>query len=807
TPFTPRLLVVPSSVMQQWLVWKFAQDPLFQIFMGVEVLTLKQATERVSKLLYPHRTTPFFPDTNTLSLALEPEVSNLESVEIPRSLSRELGKLFHEYGIYARHLEGDGWQQQLYKKIYQSHPEWQKPIEWLESLCKEPPAKIPLQLHLFGQSFIPESELRFFKHISRAVSVRLYQLFPSAHFLGDLEAEQEFLTNFGKLPMVMQRQLDALDPETLPCFMPVEGKCSLTSLQKALLNQEPLGKVQKDSAIEIHVADSPLREIEVLYDNVLRWVEQEGIDPADLLVMAPDIGRYSAAIEAIFGLERSPIRAEIYDLSGLSSSALFSALKALFGLAENRFDIFSVLEVLENPLLGKGFGIRKDQIKSIKSWLEKVHVRWGFDENHRKEALKTLYGVEIETGSQGSWKDCFDELCKALYAPEQSSLKISLLETPLLGLFISTLEKLKTALEPILKAKKQTLTDWSEWLWKLWELVAPEGSLEDQLSSDEARLFEIARSLKRLGASVGEVLYEWESVRGYLDAELEKRSLEGVKRPPGALRFCSMLPMRALPAQAVVLLGMEEKYFPKLEPDSPLDLLGKNSEYKPSRSDFDRSLFLEAVLSARKKIVFSASLADEESALSPFVHELLVYLRWKEEDVVIVHPAFCHMEKSYLEKSEVRTIPPLKPFLEAKFTLPEVEKAAQYDIKAAVNDPLKLFVRHTLGIKFPKIHKFNNQDLLAFDNLQKAVFRREAFNSRQAQPLKSQGTLGNIEMLHTEGKKKASENWLASLGVESFFRLEVCEGVEAAIKAEGDCLLVSPPAGSIALSGKVEGIC
>ncbi len=68
----------------------------------------------------------------------------------------------------------------------------------------------------------------------------------------------------------------------------------------------------------------------------------------------------------------------------------------------------------------------------------------------------------------------------------------------------------------------------------------------------------------------------------------------------GAVNFCTLMPMRAIPFKLVCLLGMNDGDYPRAQPPLDFDLMG--SDYRPgdrSRREDDRYLLLEALLSAR----------------------------------------------------------------------------------------------------------------------------------------------------------------------------------------------------------------
>src|SRR5262249_56467512 len=57
-----------------------------------------------------------------------------------------------------------------------------------------------------------------------------------------------------------------------------------------------------DRSLQVHVCHGPMREVEVLYDQLLWLFEQHpDLTAADVVVMTPDIEAYAPAIEAVFG--------------------------------------------------------------------------------------------------------------------------------------------------------------------------------------------------------------------------------------------------------------------------------------------------------------------------------------------------------------------------------------------------------------------------------------------------------------------------------------------------------------------------
>ena len=108
----------------------------------------------------------------------------------------------------------------------------------------------------------------------------------------------------------------------------------------------------------------------------------------------------------------------------------------------------------------------------------------------------------------------------------------------------------------------------------------------------------------------------------------------------GGVTFCTLMPMRAIPFEAVCLLGMNDGDYPRSSPRSDFDLMGLPGQQRPgdrSRRDDDRQLMLEALLSARRVLYLSwagrSARDNSEQPPSVLVSQLRDYLAagWQGE--------------------------------------------------------------------------------------------------------------------------------------------------------------------------------
>ena len=140
-------------------------------------------------------------------------------------------------------------------------------------------------------------------------------------------------------------------------------------------------------------------------------------------------------------------------------------------------------------------------------------------------------------------------------------------------------------------------------------------------------------------------------------------ALKGALEGPGAahrffaggVTFCTLMPMRVLPFRIVCLVGMNEDAYPRIEQPLPFDLMAQAP--RPGdrlRRSEDRYLFLEALLSARDRVLLSWTARDRNYRPLPpslLVTELQAALTGEVESEA--------MERAL---KPITVAPPLQPF-------------------------------------------------------------------------------------------------------------------------------------------------
>jgi exodeoxyribonuclease V gamma subunit len=236
----------------------------------------------------------------------------------------------------------------------------------------------------------------------------------------------------------------------------------------------------------------------------------------------------------------------------------------------------------------------------------------------------------------------------------------------LLNKWIGLIHSLRDDISPLADGTKLTMKDWAHYLSCLLEsYFKPDYDLAESVNdyADLNGQFAILRSAAK---SFEETLYPFYSVKTHLDDLLKNRGITYRENHLQAVRFCSMLPLRSIPAKVIAILGLEEGAFPRQNQYSSLNRMldVKECDYCPLATDLDRYLFLEAIHSAQEFLLLSYqgySIKDQkELQPSLLVGELYAYLdkyyslagKSVSEACLFKHP-FNSFDKKYFEQDSV----------------------------------------------------------------------------------------------------------------------------------------------------------
>lgn len=611
----------------------------------------------------------------------------------------QAAELFYRYSVYGeklvrswKSLSDQKWQKILWDKVHEKF-DWAARFELMGALQHLPYDSV----HFFSVSFLPQIYLDCLERLSQKLPIFGYILSPCRAFwcdiLGDkqqsyyLTAVQEqgasiaqqkaledllidtnpLLANFGRLGREMASQLEKLDDHAEQAYVvpssiaEIEGYKEylddqvyfdekeaplnlLSALQTDLTLLRPskgsqIEMFEKDGhSIEFHAAPTRWREVEVLYNIILNEIvrtqnTEHPLNPSDIMIMAPDIGLYLPYIKAVFEEKEGQIPIQVMDVRMPSTNTYIQAFLALVALGKSSWENKNILDLLDYAPIVKKQGWSADDVTKLKRWVRSSVVHWGFNVKHRDEYLASTYLPEkaLDRSEIGTWTESLKRLCDSLLiSSEDNPVYLEVSDAGLLGEWWKFLFGLKEDLHLIALDESRTTGIWvsylnvlaNQYLYSEHDEELIQGALVLEQALKDLQL----ESLSQISFDV---------LESNLSATLDHVTTTYREGNLQAVRFCSLLPMRAVPSRVIALIGMEAEMFPKKchEP-SGMDLMKSTGmgDYCPRQVDFDRYLFLEALLSARDKLILTfpghwhSSKHSEEKIPSHLLDELIEYL-------------------------------------------------------------------------------------------------------------------------------------------------------------------------------------
>ncbi|MBN2039711.1 MAG: exodeoxyribonuclease V subunit gamma [Spirochaetes bacterium] len=388
-----------------------------------------------------------------------------------------------------------------------------------------------------------------------------------------------------------------------------------------------LNQFKSDNSIRIHSCHSPLRETEVLYDNLLNFFNSEQIEPGEIIVMTPDIELYSPYIKAVFGEAESEEKKIPYSIADTSirKNTLIDTFFTVLDLEQGRFESGAVVDLLERSEIMNRFDISINDAGIIRRWVMDTRINWGIDAADRMQ--KGLPGFKENT-----WKAGIERLLLGYAMPGNEDLLYEDIlpydvegnDSVILGKFIEYFKTMSGIVK--LLSGTYTLNEWASVLIKIQKDLFGENDSDSNLILTESiKTIEELESLSGFNSKI-----DLKVIKEFLENSLnEKRIQSGFLT--GSVTFCALLPMRSIPFEIICMIGMNDDAFPSTERAVGFNYI--QQEPRPgdrSKRNDDRYLFLESLMSARKKLYISyvGQSIQDNSEITPsvLVSELLDYI-------------------------------------------------------------------------------------------------------------------------------------------------------------------------------------
>ena len=786
SPFQQEVIVVQSRGMQRWLSMELASR--FGVWANGHYPFPNAMVQELFRMLFPAMpdTSSFVPEVMSWRIMrLLPELLGTEPFGTLRrylsddpdglklfQLSEKIADTFDQYTLYRPEMlsgweagelqpPGDEWQPILWQKLAEGNGMHRGKLK--ELFCRQlsplsPGVKeMPERITLFGISYLPKFHLDMLSAVAKVTEVNLFLLSPTREYWGDILSRKAIvrlpederalrtegnplLASLGRIGRDFSDMIIDISDSAFHQDERYEDpgeECLLHGLQSDILNLSGTGEERElrphdplDRSVRIHSCHSPLREIEVLYDNILAMLEEyPDLTPRDIVVMTPDIESYSPYISTVFGAggNGAGLHYSIADRRMMHEGEIAAAVLKLLALPGSRLAASELFDLLASPPVSRRFLVESDELDLIRLWIEKTGIRWGMDEGDRTARHLPAY-------RENSWKAGLDRLLLGYAMPDENQLFNGILPyDDLAGSSAETLGKFAefvTAIESFVKSfeRIRSLDEWrTRFQALLADFILPSDSSEREFATIAAlaeELGEVAVKAEYTGEVTPAVMLSW------LRARLEQQE-QGLGFMTGGITFCAMLPMRSIPFRVVVLIGMNDSAFPRQSRAPGFDLIAREPQ-KGDRSlrNEDRYLFLESILSARDLLYISyvGQSIKDNSELPPsvLVSELLDAVRRgfslphkkdTVENYLVVHhrlqafnrayysassPLFSYSAENYhalVEKE--RPAAPSRPFMSAPLAEPPVElkSVSLQQLLRFYDNPAGFFLEQRLGIR------------------------------------------------------------------------------------------------------------
>ncbi|MFC3034626.1 exodeoxyribonuclease V subunit gamma [Pseudoalteromonas fenneropenaei] len=546
----------------------------------------------------------------------------------------------------------------------------------LAALSADKVIELPERITLFGISALPPSQLQIFTALATRCEVLLYLFNPSEHYWGDvvdeklrakllarytkapvlnalagqhLQVGNPLLSSWGKLGRDYLEQLVQLDAQWLDYFATDFDNNLLQTVQREIYDLAFKGESQvddshwyvndvgrfaladEDQSIRFQDCHTALREVECLHDYLLDCLHQDpSLTPKDIIVMMPDVGQYSPYIEAVFGGARGnrQLPYAIADLAIAQERPILQSFVSLVNLPFSRFQRSDVLDLLAVDAIASRFELSSDEFAQLNYWLDRASVKWGIDGEHKQE-------YQLPTIALNTWWQGLNKLLLGVALADESIAYNGLYPLDEVeGMASATLSKLIAFIGQLIAfkaqlAKPDTLRNKASLLRTLQQAFY---DAEHEDSWDLMQIQQVIDELEKHYDNGDNCAPIAAKTLAYLVEQGLKEKGVGQRFLVGSVNFCTLMPMRAVPFKVVCLLGMNDSDYPRQVQPLGFDLVASSIRQKGDRSRKldDRYLFLEALLSARKRFYLSyigrSCFNNEPQVPSVLVSELVEYI-------------------------------------------------------------------------------------------------------------------------------------------------------------------------------------
>ena len=591
-----------------------------------------------------------------------------DDAELRHILSCELAQVLDRYQLYRgkklgewrEGKEPDSPQAELFRALCEEVPAPEKfYAEFLRGSCAHP-ERLPKQIGVFGIGAMPEFHLQCLRKLAESTEVYLFVPSPCQVYWGDFKTRREAAKEADTLEQLEEIALDnpvlsdlgsagrkfldqliekgclTGEPGEESYVLPGRGENSnaLEQFQTDILNGEARSErfsvAPDDRSIRVNNAPSARRELEALHDQLAELfysARKEGkeLRPEDVIVMFPDINKAAPMIESVFSNGPFDGKFAICDRSTAGQSPLIECFGKLLGLPRSRCTSQEILGFLDFPCIHRKLGLDGEALPALTRLAARARICWGLNEKEH-ELFRNKGFVEF------SWQDGIDRLLTEFARGEIMDDLFPGNETEgvdsdraedfgKLAEFVSLLQRWKQELP-----RPRSAGEWKEFLCSRADCFF-DASDRDQLPE----LLELRRAVGAVADSAAKARYtEKIAPEVFLARFNAEVSVPGGRQHflRDKITFCSLVPLRTIPARIIAVLSLNEQEFPASDRRQDFDLLSRplpgeadprTFRGDPNRAEDSKYLLLEALMAAKEHLILSYVGKDDSRDTEPSV--------------------------------------------------------------------------------------------------------------------------------------------------------------------------------------------
>ncbi|MDR1817931.1 MAG: exodeoxyribonuclease V subunit gamma [Puniceicoccales bacterium] len=397
-----------------------------------------------------------------------------------------------------------------------------------------------------------------------------------------------------------------------------------------------------DRSLSVHNCHSPLREVEVLRDQILdAFATIPDLQPEDIRVLAPSLDDFAPHIAAVFGGARAGAtdalpwafagKVNARATGGADTAGTAETLRAILAAIEGRFAASEILTLLEHESVAKKFALSAAELAMLPRLLARAGAAWGIDAPFRERAGSGATPAN-------TWRFALDRLLLGAAAgnaapeneiPRMRGARDASGAVPCLPADVpegaaETCGKLAAFAEALFAAHhrcaaaEHTIAEWAENLGAtLASLLADDGADND--GGARGLLQKLRESATTGAAATANLRVPFACVSAWLREHIGKSAPEH-QPVPGKILVARLGTLRNAPCRVLALLGMSDGALPRAARPRAFDLM----ESAPRRAgdgnprDDDRLALLGALTSATERvIILHSGQSERDNAETP----------------------------------------------------------------------------------------------------------------------------------------------------------------------------------------------